>query len=169
MPYLPEHETSHKEMRFTVKRIFSCPFRTCFPRLHGMLLCDPELQLVHILICGIELTAFESAVLELHKYMFATLILSVGHFRKCRAVPILAGYKHIGYQLLSLKDYYFLSPLDEKFSTDFSTDLFAFVKCCQLVNSINYSLLIDLEKRHPEKKSFLLYGPFSYIKLYKKH
>ena len=73
------------------------------------------------------------------------------------------------YQLLSLKDYYFLSPLDEKFTIDFSTDLFAFVKCCQLVNSINYSLLIDLEKRHPEKKSFLLYGPFSYIKLYKKH
>lgn len=73
------------------------------------------------------------------------------------------------YQLLSFKDLYFLSPLDEKFSIDSTTDLLDFVKCCLLVNSINYSILIDLEKRHPEKKSFLLYGPSSYIKLYKRH
>ena len=73
------------------------------------------------------------------------------------------------YQLLSFKDLYFLSPLDEKLGIDSTTDLLAFVKCCLLVNSINYSLLVDLGKRHPEKKSFLLYGPFSYIKLYKRH
>ena len=61
-----------------------------------MLLRDPELELVLIFFCGIELAAFESAVLELHKYVFATLILRVGYFRKCRAVTILAGYKRIG-------------------------------------------------------------------------
>ena len=84
-------------------------------------------------------------------------------------MPLTDAETIVNYQLLSFKDLYFLSPLDEKFSIDSTTDLLDFVKCCLLVNSINYSILIDLEKRHPEKKSFLLYGPSSYIKLYKRH
>lgn len=72
------------------------------------------------------------------------------------------------FQIPTLKDLYLLSPLSEQLSLDSLPSLSEYVKCCQLVNSINYSLLNDLAKRHPDSKSFLLKGPFAYIKLYKK-
>ncbi len=72
------------------------------------------------------------------------------------------------YQIPTLKDLYLLSPLSEQLSLDAVSGLSEYVKCCQLVNSINYSLLNDLAKRHPDSKSFLLKGPFAYIKLYKR-
>ena len=71
-------------------------------------------------------------------------------------------------QIPTLKDLYCLSPLCDSFSLESDVVLLEFVKCCQLINSINFSLLKDIVKRHPGNKSFLLNGPFSYINLFRK-
>jgi len=74
--------------------------------------------------------------------------------------------KHL--QIPELKDLFMLSPLCNQFAQDSSNELVSFVKCCQLVNSINYSIINDLAHRHPDNKSFLQQGPFSYINRFKR-
>lgn len=66
--------------------------------------------------------------------------------------------------IVGLKNLYLFSPLSDQFLIDSSTVLTEFVLCCQLVNSINYAVLCDLVRRHPNNRSFLLNGPIAYLK-----
>lgn len=75
-------------------------------------------------------------------------------------------YEESNMILPKMKGYFMLSPLDKKFNLDSSSTLLEFVNSCQLVNSINYSILSDLIKRHPANKSFVLNGPVSFVKLH---
>lgn len=55
------------------------------------------------------------------------------------------------------------SPIFDKTG---ESELVAFTKTCQQINSINYSMLNDLFLRNPENKSFLRTGPYAYDKHY---
>ncbi|MEA5134670.1 MAG: hypothetical protein VB035_00865 [Candidatus Fimivivens sp.] len=68
-------------------------------------------------------------------------------------------------KLLEMNNLHLQNPLDPIFNLTDEVDLSQFVKCCQLINSINRELIIDLSSRHPESKSFLNRGPLKYIKL----
>lgn len=81
-------------------------------------------------------------------------------------------YPYDGYSehLLSIvgtemKELYIHDPMSTNFSFSHDGDnqLIKFVKCCQLINSINVHILFDLSKRHPENKSFLRYGPIAFM------
>lgn len=58
------------------------------------------------------------------------------------------------------------NPLCSDFSVRDEPELLAFAKCCQLVNSINREIILDLSVRHPDNKSFLRTGPISFLNLH---
>ena len=78
-------------------------------------------------------------------------------------------FKQFEEALSKITDMNFLfmkDPLHSDFVFCEEHELIKFVKCCQLINSINRTLLIDLAERHPENRSFLRTGPLSYINLH---
>lgn len=55
----------------------------------------------------------------------------------------------------ALKRTCFDNFLEDVFKQDDEGSMIQFVKCCQLVNSLNWDLLEDLQKRNSDGKSFL--------------
>jgi len=68
--------------------------------------------------------------------------------------------------LISMQNICFKNPLDKQFVFSDNVDLPEFVKCCQLINSINIDVINDLSFRHPNNKSFINKGPLAYINLH---
>jgi len=76
-----------------------------------------------------------------------------------------ADYKTKFDELLSMKDLFLIDPLSSEFRNDNEIDLVEFVRCCQVINSINYEIILDLSKRHSKNKSFLVSGPLKLVNL----
>lgn len=68
-------------------------------------------------------------------------------------------------ELLAIKSLHLLPPLSPRFRYNDEADLLEFAKCCQNINSINYEIILDLAKRHPQNKSFLASGPLKLFNL----
>ena len=66
--------------------------------------------------------------------------------------------------LLSMSDLWKKDLLSYDFDTSSEKELGIFVTSCQLINALNFDVLMDLCARHPENKSFLKNGTMSYIK-----
>ena len=66
--------------------------------------------------------------------------------------------------LLSMSDLWKKDLLSYDFDTSSEKELGIFVKSCQMINALNFDVLMDLCARHPENKSFLKNGTMSYIK-----
>lgn len=59
--------------------------------------------------------------------------------------------------------------LDKQFDViNSDDDILKFTKTCQLINAMNYDLLVDLKERNPESKSFIKDPCFKYINLLKR-
>lgn len=70
--------------------------------------------------------------------------------------------------LLSMRNLYQNNPLCSMLKyDDEEVELSEFVKCCQIINAINYAVIMDLSKRNSKNKSFLLSGPLKFINLHK--
>lgn len=69
-------------------------------------------------------------------------------------------------KITELKKLYQSSILDVAYDCSVGQDLITFVKVCQMINSMNYDVIIDLSLRHPNNKSFLKNGILSYEKHY---
>ena len=78
------------------------------------------------------------------------------------------GFQNNFSTFVSMRKEFCRNPLDDFFNLSKENDeLTKFVKCCQLINAINMSLILDMAGRHPNNKSFLLYGPVAFLKLHK--
>lgn len=73
-----------------------------------------------------------------------------------------SDYSH----LLSMADLWNKDLLSSDFDTSSEKELGIFVRSCQLINALNFDVLMDLYARHPENKSFLKNGTMAYIKHY---
>lgn len=69
-------------------------------------------------------------------------------------------------KITELKKLYQSSILDAAYDCGVGQDLVTFVKVCQMINSMNYDVIVDLSSRHPKNKSFLKNGVLSYEKHY---
>lgn len=76
------------------------------------------------------------------------------------------GYMEKYESLVSMKKLYLDGAMSPKFQYKHEYDLEEFVNCCQLIISINYELLADLESRNPLNKSFLKFGTVKLINLH---
>ena len=68
-------------------------------------------------------------------------------------------------QIVSLKGAFVNDFISDELKLDDEDKLVLYVKTCQLINSLNYDLLLDLKDRNPEAKSFLNKEVFKFVNI----